>query len=57
MASSLATTELIIFSTGQICKWKALKKAEKDQRVTFEVMQGERGEKAGYVCLENGDGE
>lgn len=29
MASSLATTELIIFSTGQICKWKALKKPKK----------------------------
>ncbi|MBS5001078.1 cold-shock protein [Holdemania filiformis] len=28
------------------------KKAEKNQRVTFEVIQSDRGEKAGYVCLE-----
>ena len=52
MVSSPATTELIISFTGLIYKWKALKKAEKDQRVTFEVIQGDHGEKAGYVCLE-----
>ena len=28
------------------------KKAEKNQRVPFEVIQSDRGEKAGYVCLE-----
>ena len=28
------------------------KKAEKNQRVTFEVIQSDRGEKAGYVCVE-----
>ena len=28
------------------------KKAEKNQRVTFEVIQSDRGETAGYVCLE-----
>ena len=28
------------------------KKAENNQRVTFEVIQSDRGEKAGYVCLE-----
>ncbi len=28
------------------------KKAEKNQRVTFEVIQSDRGEKAAYVCLE-----
>mgnify|MGYP005911833775 FL=1 len=31
---------------------EGFKKAEKNQRVTFEVIQGDRGEKAGYVCLE-----
>lgn len=28
------------------------KKTEKNQRVTFEVIQSDRGEKAAYVCLE-----
>lgn len=31
---------------------EGFKRAEKNQRVTFEVIQTDRGEKAGYVCVE-----